>query len=80
MIDDNRAVLGDEPRRDLFADPRCLLVAYDLLLRNRRVALRAEKTGRRAPALPQSLAILRSAVGQRQKSREECWNAKGVRP
>jgi hypothetical protein len=37
-----------------------LLVAHDLLLRNRRVTLCAEKTGRRSPALPQSLAILRA--------------------
>ena len=57
MIDDNRAAAGDEPRRDLVGFNTAFgecgpLVAYDLLLRNSRVALRAEKTGRRAPALP----------------------------
>jgi len=43
-----------------------VLVAYDLLLWNRRVTLCAEKTGRRSPALPQSLAILRPAGGELQ--------------
>ena len=43
-----------------------LLVAHDLFLRNRRVTLCAEKTGRRSPALPQSLAILRPAGGELQ--------------
>jgi hypothetical protein len=51
-----------KPRHDSgkHAKPRLKFAAHDLLLRNRRVTSCAEKTGRRSPALPQSLAILRA--------------------
>ncbi len=49
-----RLAIADAPRGGVdAARGQCgLLVAHDLLLPDRGVALRAEKTGRRAPGLP----------------------------